>query len=158
MRLSGTSFAAPVVAGAAAQILAGIPNWTPDQVKGALMSGAAAPADEVPPAPPASARSTPGRRRAVRTRRTRTGLNRFSAGPGDRDDRVRRGQLDGAAKASVSWDSVSWADVSWTDVSWADVSWSDVSWADVSWATFSQSADVSWEDTAGGEVGSRGGD
>src|SRR5207248_1786419 len=37
MRLSGTSFSAPVVAGAAAQILARHPKWTPDQVKGALM-------------------------------------------------------------------------------------------------------------------------
>ena len=37
MELSGTSFAAPVVAGAAAQILARHPEWTPDQVKGALM-------------------------------------------------------------------------------------------------------------------------
>ena len=37
MELSGTSFAAPVVAGAAAQIFARHPNWTPDQVKGALM-------------------------------------------------------------------------------------------------------------------------
>ena len=37
MQLSGTSFAAPVVAGAAAQILATHPTWTPDQVKGALM-------------------------------------------------------------------------------------------------------------------------
>ncbi len=37
MRLSGTSFSAPVVAGAAAQVLARHPNWTPDQVKGALM-------------------------------------------------------------------------------------------------------------------------
>jgi subtilisin family serine protease len=37
IELSGTSFAAPVVAGSAAQILAKHPNWTPDQVKGALM-------------------------------------------------------------------------------------------------------------------------
>ena len=40
LRLSGTSFAAPVVAGAAAQILARRPGWTPDQVKGALMQTA----------------------------------------------------------------------------------------------------------------------
>ena len=37
MKLSGTSFSAPVVAGAAAQILARHPEWTPDQVKGALL-------------------------------------------------------------------------------------------------------------------------
>src|SRR5262249_12064726 len=37
LRLSGTSFAAPIAAGAAAQILARHPEWTPDQVKGALM-------------------------------------------------------------------------------------------------------------------------
>ena len=37
MWMSGTSFAAPVVSGAAAQLLARHPDWTPDQVKGALM-------------------------------------------------------------------------------------------------------------------------
>ena len=37
MQLSGTSFASPVVAGTAANLLAAHPEWTPDQVKGALM-------------------------------------------------------------------------------------------------------------------------
>jgi Subtilase family len=35
-RLSGTSMAAPIVAGIAADILSVHPNWTPNQVKGAL--------------------------------------------------------------------------------------------------------------------------
>ena len=39
LQLSGTSFAAPVVAGAAAQLLAVHPQMTPDQVKSALMLG-----------------------------------------------------------------------------------------------------------------------
>jgi serine protease AprX len=39
MQLSGTSFSAPVVAGAAAQLLALHPELSPDQVKGALMLG-----------------------------------------------------------------------------------------------------------------------
>src|SRR5207248_9801331 len=50
MQLSGTSFAAPVVSGAAAEILAAHPTWTPDDVKGALMLTAQ-------PAPAAAARS-----------------------------------------------------------------------------------------------------
>ena len=40
IQLSGTSFAAPVVAGVAAYLLALHPSWTPDDVKGALMVSA----------------------------------------------------------------------------------------------------------------------
>src|SRR5439155_7056709 len=37
MQLSGTSFAAPIVSGSVAELLAAHPVWSPDQVKGALM-------------------------------------------------------------------------------------------------------------------------
>ena len=43
MWMSGTSFAAPIVAGAAATVLSRHPDWTPDQVKGALMVSANVP-------------------------------------------------------------------------------------------------------------------
>src|SRR5687768_18285625 len=51
MWMSGTSFAAPIVSGVAAQLLARHPGWTPDQVKGALMLTAQA----LPGAAPLSA-------------------------------------------------------------------------------------------------------
>jgi len=163
MRLSGTSFAAPVVAGAAAQLLIQHPTWTPDQIKGALMQRAR----HIPEAPPGSAgvgeinaaRST----LLSRPPNPNAALNTFI-----KTDVLGTTAFDGAAwytaaKSSVSWDSVSWSDVSWTDVSWTDVSWADVSWSDVSWADVSWSdvlaaADVSWEDNAEGEVGAPTGD
>src|SRR5947208_6035721 len=40
IQLSGTSFAAPIVSGIAAQVLARNPSWGPDQIKGALMATA----------------------------------------------------------------------------------------------------------------------
>ena len=40
IQLSGTSFASPIVAGTAAQILSAHPTWTPDQIKGVLMATA----------------------------------------------------------------------------------------------------------------------
>ena len=72
MQLSGTSFAAPVVAGAAAQLLARHPNWTLDQVKGALMVTARQSSPRSPTGRSASARSTQAPRPGSPRRRTRT--------------------------------------------------------------------------------------
>ena len=103
MRLSGTSFAAPIVAGAAAQILARHPTWTPDQVKGALMPKARF----IPDAPPGSAGV--GELNAQRSADVRNppnpnlALNRFviadSSAQRQRDARLRRGELVGPGKA-----------------------------------------------------------
>ncbi len=164
MRLSGTSFAAPVVAGAAAQLLIEHPTWTPDQIKGALMQRAR----WVPEAPPGSAGvgEINAARSSMLTRPLdpNASLNKFLK----QDLLLGATQFDGlawyaAAKSNASWDSASWSDaswsdVSWTDVSWSDVSWSDVSWSDVSWSDVLAAADVSWEDNAEGEAGSPDGD
>ncbi len=152
IRLSGTSFAAPIVAGAAAQILARHPEWTPDQVKGALMMTARRLSPwEVPAGAGGVGEVNAWMAAAVqRPSNPNRALNNFvrpdSASGVPAFDAVSWAD---SARASVSWDAVSWADVSWADVSWADVSWSDVSWADVSWADVLAVADVSWEDAAG---------
>jgi serine protease AprX len=160
MRLSGTSFAAPVVAGAAAQLLIEHPTWTPDQIKGALMQRAR----HIPDAPKGSAgvgEINAARSSALsRPPNPNASLNRFLK----LDTLLGTTDFDGAAwyaaaKSSASWDSASWSDASWSDVSWSDASWSDVSWSDASWSDVSWSdvlaaADVSWEDNAEGEVAS----
>jgi len=150
MTLSGTSLAAPIVSGIAADLLALNPKLSPDCVKGALMLGArslrrvhslAAGVGEV---------YAPGAAAAKRPPNPNLALDSFlvadPSGPGlVFDDEA---WLE-AAQASPVWDAVSWSDgwagaawsvVSWSDVSWSDVSWSDVSWSDVSWS------DVSWSD------------
>jgi serine protease AprX len=163
MELSGTSLAAPIVSGIAADILMLHPAFTPDQVKGALMVGAlplrhalsySAGVGEVF-APDASALSTPPNPNLA--------LNRFVVpGPGDGALLFDDAAWLAAAQASPAWDSVSWLDDSWSDVSWSDVSWSDVSWSDVSWSDVSWRnvswtdvswSDVSWADSVYGDVG-----
>ncbi len=168
MELSGTSLAAPIVAGIAADILMLHPNFTPDQVKGALMV-AARPVRHAPVhsagvgevfAPDAAALSA--------APNPNLALNAFLVPDPDGGE---TSVLDdaawlAAAQASTTWDAVSWLDgwadaawslVSWSDVSWSDISWSDVSWSDVSWSDVSWTdvswTDVSWADSVYGDVG-----
>ena len=153
IQLSGTSFAAPVISGAAAQILARHPEFTPDQVKGALMASTkdvdgSAPdsvgVGELQMSRAAMFLHPPNPNRALEhwvKKNPFTSQLSFDA----------VSWLD-VAKANVSWDSVSWDSVSWADTSWDVVSWADVSWESVSWADVALSdvswADVSWADTS----------
>jgi serine protease AprX len=145
IQLSGTSFAAPVVAGTAADMLARHPGWTPDQIKGALMQTArvvrggnpsAAGLGEITASRAASAWATPNPNK---------GLERF-VGP-DSTGALAFDSMSwsSAASSDMSWNSMSWADQSWSDMSWADQAWDAMSWADQSWSDMSW-ADMSWAD------------
>jgi serine protease AprX len=154
IQLSGTSFAAPAVAGAVAQILARHPGFTPDQVKGALMETAT----KAPKTPAGSigmgeldAAAAANLTGAANPNRA---LNRFLAADpnGGAAPVFNAVAWSDAAKASVSWDAVAWSDVSWSSVAWGDVAWSDVAWSDVSWEDTSALADVAWDDVSWQDV------
>jgi serine protease AprX len=149
MRLSGTSFAAPIVAGAAAQVLGAHPDWTPSQVKGALMLTAqqgsftplSAGVGELDALGAAQVTSPPNPNAA---------LERFlvrdpNGGPVPIFDAASWAT---AAAADASWATASWATASWATASWATASWATASWATASWATGSWAtaagADASW--------------
>ena len=149
MWMSGTSFAAPVVAGAAADLLALHPSWTPDQVKGALMSSAKA----LPSATPGSAGVGELKLDAAALitapPNPNLALDSFlSPDPlGSSTPVFDAASWAEAARANAAWDSASWAEASWSAASWAEASWSDASWATASWAEASW-AEASWAEAS----------
>jgi serine protease AprX len=155
MELSGTSFAAPVVAGTAAQMLARHPYWTPDQLKGALMLSAmpvanvgnAAGVGSINAARAALMTSAPPNANAALDKFLVRGS--FDAAGWTAAAQASASWADAswgdASWATASWSAASWGDVSWNEASWADASWGDASWADASWG------DASWADSADGD-------
>jgi serine protease AprX len=144
MQLSGTSFAVPVVSGAAAHILALHPTYTPDQVKGALM---------------VTARTMPndtafmGGVGEVNAIQAATYVNPPNPNLG-LDQFVRTDLLSGSksfdyaswnstALANASWNSASWNSASWNSASWNSASWNSASWNSASWNSASWNS-ASW--------------
>jgi serine protease AprX len=153
MWMSGTSFAAPVVSGIAASLLARNPAWTPDQVKGALMSGVSIPSGYasngalgVGVVNAAASLSSPG------TANPNAGLNRFvhptDVTGGNEFDAAQWYDVASSDPAwnDASWSSASWSSASWSSASWASASWSSASWSSASWASASW-ASASWANT-----------
>jgi subtilisin family serine protease len=141
MWMSGTSFSAPVVSGAAALILAKNPNWTPDKVKGALMMTAL----------PTNAAAMSLGVGVVDAKRAfdvtspvnpNAPLNTFVGSDGTGGLVFDSASWANAA-ASASWNQASWSQASWANASWNQASWSQASWAQASWCSASWNA-ASW--------------
>ena len=157
MELSGTSFAAPIVTGIAALILGKHPNFTPDQVKGALMLGAkptpraadlSEGVGEVNAGRSVEFDNPPSANQALTKfviTDPATGTPVFDAASW-----ASTAKLD-ASWASASCDSASWAAASWSSASWASASWAAASWASASWDS-SAAAAASWADLSLGSA------
>ena len=125
MRVSGTSFSAPVVSGAVALLLQDEPTLTPDQVKYRLMSTAN--------------RTWPGY--SVTTAGAGY-LDVYAAVNGTSTEAANTGFLpsnllstgsDPITWGSVGWNSVGWNSVGWNSVGWNSVGWNSVGWNSVGW-------------------------
>jgi serine protease AprX len=118
-RMSGTSMASAVAAGAVALLLQDEPTLTPDQVKYRLNATAIA-------------------------LFTYKYLNIYAAVRGNSTQSANTGvaasQLLWTGTEPITWGSAGWNSVSWNTVSWNTVSWNTVSWNTVSWNT------VHWDD------------
>jgi serine protease AprX len=152
LQLSGTSFAAPAVAGIAADLLALHPDWTPGQVKGALMLTAAQSTQAtffslgvgLVDGRAALAVSTPPDADAA--------LAPFVV-----TDPAGGRVFDAAAwqvtvQADASWGTASWGTASWGTASWGTASWGTTYWSSASWGTGAPSELLTASDNASADV------
>jgi len=144
MWMSGTSLSAPIVSGAAAQVLARHPNWTPDQVKGALMAtakptaaGFAGGVGEVNAAAAAALNAPPN---------PHTNLNAFvapdsSGNPGFNGDAWQQ-----AVSSQTDWSETDWSETDWSETDWSETDWSETDWSE---STFAQTdwSETDWSET-----------
>jgi serine protease AprX len=133
MELSGTSFAAPVVSGIAADLIGSHPTWTPDQVKGALMRAAS-----LTKAAPLSAGV--GEVNVQKALEDKTAPPNPNAGL----DRFLVPDPNGSPYPvfdSASWLKVAQSDASWNSASWVNASWNTASWNSASWNSASWNSD-----------------
>jgi serine protease AprX len=148
IELSGTSFAAPLVAGISAYLLALHPNWTPDQVKGALMLTAKSTPSAKPGSLGVGEVNGPKAADVENPPNPNLALRQFvktdSSGSGSGDNAP---YFDAASWAHVAQENASWASASWASASWASASWASASWASASWASASW-ASASWASSA----------
>jgi len=137
MWMSGTSFASPVVAGAAAQILALHPDWTPDEVKGALMLTAAylpnvdwqaAGVGEVDVASAAALDFTPPN--------PNENLDAFvSNNPSTGQPVFNSAAWASAVASSAAWSSAAWSSAAWASAAWASAAWASAAWSSAAWSS-----------------------
>ncbi len=114
MRMSGTSMASAVTAGAAALLIQSNPNLTPDQVKYRLIKTA---------------------------RRFATGgagyLDIYAAVKGNTTQSANTGLAPSAllrtGRNPITWTTVNWDSVNWDSVNWDSVNWDSVNWDSVNW-------------------------
>ena len=120
-RMSGTSMASAVVAGAAALLIQDEPNLTPDQVKYRLMNTGSTISIGQSAYPYLDVYA------AVHGNTTQ------SANVGTQASQLLWGGAQPVTWSSVNWNSVNWNSVNWNSVNWNSVNWNSVNWNSEYW-------------------------
>jgi serine protease AprX len=137
MAMSGTSFAAAVVSGIAADILALHPTWTPDKVKGALMQSARPLTLGPPHAGGVGEVTAYGASNVADPPNPNRALNRFVIPDpaGGSIPVFDQATWTTAALADPNWDAATWTTATWTTATWTTAYWNAATWTTATWTT-----------------------
>lgn len=137
MAMSGTSFAAAIVSGAAADILAMHPNWTPAQVKGALMRTARPLSLGRPFAAGMGEISAYAAAHETNPPNPNAGLNKFLI-PDPNGGTIPvfdQATWTTAAQANPAWNAATWTTAAWSAATWTTATWTTATWTTATWTT-----------------------
>jgi serine protease AprX len=135
MQLSGTSFAAPAVAGAAALILTQHPSWTPDQVKGALMVSARGTPAATPGSLGVGELNVPLARMVDNPPNPNAGLDQYLTTDSSGAPIFDSAAWQTAAQANAAWGSAAWSDAAWGSAAWGSAAWGSAAWGSAAWGS-----------------------
>ncbi len=124
-QLSGTSMSAAVVSGAAALVIQEHPDWTPGQVKAALMEGA----DALPTDSSAAFVQVDG------------ALDVSSPADATADLRPNELLLEAAGITdpdAIRWGAIRWGAIRWGAIRWGAIRWGAIRWGAVRWGYVSE--------------------
>ena len=153
--MSGTSMAAPVVAGVAALFLERYPSASPRLVKRQL-TGTAHPLFGMPAT--AQGSGVVDALAALTLKAPWTGYTQYPASTAFAEqvyaklygqpitwrDLSFNGGVDsrGIPWTDITWEDITWDDITWEDITWEAFTWDDITWEDITWE------DITWETTS----------
>jgi hypothetical protein len=146
MWMSGTSLSAPMVAGSAAAILSVHPDWSPGQVKGALMVSASA-----LPAIPDWAGGVGELNAAQALQMTSapdadSNLEQFVASDGSGGIAFDGSGWEQTVQNATNWSATNWSATNWSQTNWSATNWSQTNWSQTNWSQTNWDA-TNWDAT-----------
>ena len=153
IQLSGTSFAAPVVSGAAALLLALHPNWTPDRVKGALILSAVPEPIAVPRSVGVGLVDVALAAQVSSPPNPNLAIDQFvTPDPnGGALPVFNTAAWQSAALADPAWNTAAWGSAAWGSAAWGSAAWGSAAWGSAAWGSAAWGS-AAWGSSALGQA------